>query len=77
MLKQAGEDLLAFDPESLEVHELNSLAASVARLCDGAHSCEQIVASIGAQFDLVAEDAARETYRALVMLREERLIDAA
>lgn len=74
MLKEDGDELLALDPSGLEVHELNSSLAAVARLCDGENSCEQIVIEFAARFGLGIEDASREVYRAMVMLNDRKLI---
>jgi hypothetical protein len=77
LLKEDGDELLAFDPSGLEVHQLNSSLATVARLCDGKNSCEQIVIEFATRFGLSIDDASREAYRAMVILHDRKLISPA
>lgn len=75
LLKDDGDELLAFDPDTLSVHQFNSSLARVAKLCDGSFSCEQMVANFVETFGLDDPDAAREVYRALKILWEQSLLE--
>ena len=74
LLKKVGDELLAFDPKTLAVHEFNNTLASIAQLCDGKHSCEQIVVHVAREFELELGDASREVYRGLKLLRDKNLL---
>jgi hypothetical protein len=76
MLKDVDSQLLVFNPEKLEVHELNPSMAAVARLCDGEHCCEKIVMEFATEFAINVEDSAREVYRALALLLRNNLIES-
>ncbi|MCP4046980.1 MAG: PqqD family protein [Gammaproteobacteria bacterium] len=74
--KDSDEDLLVFDPGTLAVHELNSSMKMVARMCDGKHSCEEIVVVFSEQYNLELTEASREVYLALKTLRDQGMFDA-
>ncbi len=75
LLKEVGEELVAFDSGSLAVHELNTSMAAVAQMCDGKHSCEQMVIALAARHGLELKDASRAVYRALRILRDQNLLE--
>jgi hypothetical protein len=75
LLKDDGQDVLAFDPESLSVHQFNSSLARVAKMCDGTSSCEQLVVDFADRYTMDMSDAAREVYRALKILHGEGLLE--
>ena len=74
LLKEDGDDILAFEPESLTVHQFNSSLARVAKLCDGKLSCEELVIEFAETYGLEVSDASREVYRALKILDEYKLL---
>ncbi len=76
MLKEVDGQLLAFEPDDLEVHELNASMAAIARLCDGENSCEQIVLAFADEFAISIDDSAREVYRAMAVLAKKNLIES-
>jgi PqqD family protein of HPr-rel-A system len=43
-------ETLVYDPQSDNVHVLNSTAALIANLCDGHHTLEEIAAELQKQF---------------------------
>lgn len=52
-IRQLDErETLLYDPRSDAVHVLNSTAASIASLCDGEHTPEQMAAEIRGQFQV-------------------------
>ncbi|MBW2241424.1 MAG: PqqD family protein [Deltaproteobacteria bacterium] len=76
MLKPDGDVTLAFDPETLAVHQLNPTLARVAELLDGQRPTEQVVIALSESLEIGVDDASREVYRALQALRSEQLIEA-
>ena len=74
-LKEDGDQLLAFDPKSLAVHQLNESAAAVARMCDGDTACEQMVVSLVEHYGVEPREASRIVYESLKVLREKSLLD--
>lgn len=74
-LKRDGEQLLAFDPKSLAVHQLNESAAVVARMCDGDTACEQMVVSLVREYGVEPREASRIVYESLRVLRDKSLLD--
>ena len=77
LLKEDGEEVLAFDPETLAVHQLNESLAMIANALDGSTSCEQLVVKLVENYGLSVAEAAAEVYRALEILTENNLLDAA
>ncbi len=75
LLKEDGEEILAFDPDSLTVHQFNSSLARVAKQCDGKSSCEQLVIDFVETYGLDFHAASREVYRALKILDEHGLLE--
>ena len=75
MLKQDGDDVLAFDPDTLCVHQFNSSLGRLAQLCDRSLSCEQLVAAFVESYGLDVNEASREVYRALRILNENELLE--
>jgi hypothetical protein len=75
LLKDDGQDVLAFDPVHLIVFQFNSSLATVAKLLDGKSSCEQLVIDFAEQYGLELPDAAREVYRALKLLHDQDLLE--
>jgi hypothetical protein len=77
LLKDDGDDVLAFDPKSLSIHQLNASLALVAKLCDGEQSCEQIVVAVMDAFSLDSKQAAKAVYESLSLLSQHNLLEAA
>ncbi len=77
LLKEDGDDILAFDPESLAIHQLNASLALVAKLCDGALTCEQMVLEVMDAFGLDARQASQAVYESLSLLNQHDLLEAA
>lgn len=75
LLKEDDDQLLAFDPETLAVHQLNESLARIANTLDGKMSCEELVAMLRDTYGLSVADAAKEVYRALEILTEHNLLE--
>lgn len=74
LLKEDGVDLLAFDPDSLSVHQLNSSMARIARLCQQSASCEEMVIDFVETYGLEYKEAAGTVLQALQVLDQHEMI---
>lgn len=74
LLKEDGAELLAFDPDSLSVHQLNSSMARVARLCQQNASCEEMVVDYVETYGLDYPEAASAVLQALEMLNQREML---
>ena len=73
--KPDGAEVLTYDPRTMNVHELNESLAFVFGMCDGSHSCEEMVIALMKRYDVDVETASKETYRALKLLANDDLIE--
>ena len=73
--KLDGTEALTYDPRTMKVYELNESLAFVFAVCDGSHTCEEIVIALMKRYDLAVETASKETYRALKLLADDDLIE--
>jgi hypothetical protein len=73
--KPDGADVLTYDPRTMKVHELNESLAFLFGMCDGSKSCEEMVVALMKRYDLDIETASKETYLALKLLDEDKLIE--
>lgn len=75
LLEEAGDQVLAFDPETLSVHQFNTSLAHLARLADGSSSCEQLTAEFADHYGLEIRDASQQVYQGLLLLKEKGLLE--
>jgi len=75
LLKEEDDQVLAFDPETLAVHQLNESLTTIANALDGTRSCEQLVVLLVETYGLEVAEASKELYRALEILTEHKLIE--
>ena len=75
MLKPDGDVTLAFDPQTLAVHQLNATLAAVAERLDGERSTESVVLACSEAWGLDVGATSREVYRSLQILLAESLIE--
>lgn len=75
LLKEDGDQVLAFDPETLAVHQLNESLTTIARALNGTRSCEEMVILLVETYGLDVAEASKELYRALETLIEHKLIE--
>ena len=75
LTKPEGDELLAYDPRSMLIHEFNESLAFVFGLCDGERPCEEMVIEVMRRYGLEVDAASKETYRALKHLVGDSLIE--
>lgn len=74
--RQAGNDLVLYDPQRGRMHVLNASAAMIWRLCDGSRTEEEIVARLTSEFEVdEAADPARDVSEILGLFKKENLLD--
>ena len=76
MMKVDGDATLAFDPQSLAVHQLNETLATVAERLDGVRTTEELVVACSVEWGVSLDAAAEQVYRSLQILHDEGLIEA-
>lgn len=70
-----GDEIVLSTADGLFVHNLNPTAAAIWRLCDGAHSAEQIEAAIRAEFNVPEEmDISADINHTLDTFRAKQLL---
>lgn len=74
LLKEEGSGMIAFDPDSLAVHQLNRSMAHVARLCQQSASGDALVVDFSETYGLDRDEATSTILQALRVLKQHEMI---
>lgn len=68
------KEVIVYDKNSGLVHHLNRTASMIWQCCDGEHSCNDIVRTIGEQFEATEENITEDVMTTLTTLEKEGLL---
>jgi hypothetical protein len=74
-VQQVGDESLALDIDSGQIHQLNATAAWILSRCDGSNPVQSIIRDFAEAFDLDVETAARDVGTTLEQLAVIKVID--